>query len=256
MHDLVEAIPYKGHTINIFYADDPWNPRTDYDNADVMFFQHSRYTLGDKDAEDPFEDVSMVEVDDQWLTQEQADLVRQEFEDWVPDTDEECAQRDVVLLTVDERDGEWETRRRLRSDIAICLPVMMYDHSGITIWHGNSNPAQDAQGWDSGLIGFHYVTKDAVEKEWGGDLDRAKAYMEATIKTYDSYLRGDAYGYVIDEDGDSCWGFIGDYEDEKSGLLEYARNAIDCLIEEERKEVEEVAAAEALEKDTVMMECD
>lgn len=266
--DAVEEISYRGHTINIYYDDGGENPRTDWDNADVMFFQHRRYTLGDKDAEDPFEDVSIFELEsnqDDNLNSEQyridgdklqaAEEMLGEWHDRILHEKESEAQQLDAERTFEAYDYlthlcEADTERRLRSDVAICLPVMMYDHSGITIWHGSSNPAQDSAGWDSGLIGFHYVTKSAVEKEWNGDMEAAERYMEATLKTYDSYLRGDVYGYVIDEDGDSCWGFIGDYDDEEeSSLMEFAKNAIDC-------EVEAAAREEAMEKDTLALECD
>lgn len=242
MNDSVETIEYRGHDINIFYDEDGTNPRTDCDNADVMFFQHRRYTLGDKDAEDPFEEVTFYELDGirmEEREQEQAYFALRAMADAEADLDTQLEEAvDALRL-----DCEEVTERRLRSDIAICLPVMMYDHSGITIWHGSQNPAQDSAGWDSGLIGFHYITKEAVEKEWKDDLEAAQRCMEATLKMYDSYLRGDVYGYVIDEDGDSCWGFIGsDYEE--SGLLESAHNAVDCLVADEDKA-----------KDIEMMEC-
>jgi hypothetical protein len=75
---------------------------------------------------------------------------------------------------------------------------------------------------------------------------RSKAInlMIAEVKTYDQYLTGEVYGYSIEptdknksiECDDSCWGFYG-YDHEKSGLMEYAKNAIDCAISEYKKEV-------------------
>lgn len=253
--NIVETIEYRGHDINIYYDDSGENPRTDWDNADVMFFQHRRYTLGDKDAEDPFEDINEVDLGEYWIAEDTIDFVRNMLGKWCDVIAAEDPLRiggdyrraEAAYRWISGQEGEFDDERtvqRLRYDIAICLPVMMYDHSGITIWHGSQNPAQDSAGWDSGLIGFHYITKDAVEKEWNGDLEAAQRYMDATLKTYDSYLHGDVYSYVVDDDGDSCGGFIGsDYEE--SGLLEYARNAIDCLVEAEDKA-----------KDILMMECD
>jgi len=43
----------------------------------------------------------------------------------------------------------------------IYLPVYMYDHSGITI-----NTVGFSCGWDSGQIGYIYVTKDKIRKEY------------------------------------------------------------------------------------------
>ena len=58
--------------------------------------------------------------------------------------------------------------------------------------------------------------------EWGvkriSKKIREKVFevLQAEVKEYDYYLRGEVYGYEITKDGkdiDSCWGFIGDPED-------------------------------------------
>lgn len=106
----------------------------------------------------------------------------------------------------------------------VILPVYMYDHSGITI---STSPFGDR--WDSGRIGFVYVTKEMIEK-YCGSVSRywkkqAKEIIESEISVYDSYLRGDVYGYKLErlvdgeyEEKDSCWGFFGDYD--KSGIMD------------------------------------
>ena len=96
----------------------------------------------------------------------------------------------------------------------IMLPLYLYDHSGITMNTGGFSCP-----WDSGQVGYIYVTMEDARKEWSGTDEeiRAKALtcLEAEVKVYDQYLTGDVYGYIIeDDDGeivDSCWGF---YEDE------------------------------------------
>lgn len=95
--------------------------------------------------------------------------------------------------------------------------IRMYEHSGITISDSSAYPYNDR--WDSSMIGFALISrKSALEtmmvkritkriKKW------AKECLDSTIKTYDQYLRGECYGYVIEDvDGEeleSCWGFIG-----------------------------------------------
>jgi hypothetical protein len=142
----------------------------------------------------------------------------------------------------------------LRPGVALCIPLGLYDHSGITIFHGRRS-LWDSAGWDSGQVGWHYVTKAKVDEEWNGDLDKARACLEGEVRIYDDYLTGSVYGYVIDEDGDSCWGFFG-YEHEKTGLLEYARNAIDCQIKQEEREAAEFMREESIRKDTEGLTCD
>lgn len=104
---------------------------------------------------------------------------------------------------------------------AVCvLPLSLLDHSGLHMWVGGGPHWSDSAGWDSGTVGFIYVTKDQLEK-FGTPADKAEQQLNAEVETYDQYLRGDVYGYVIeDEDGehvDSCWGFYGsDYVREEA----------------------------------------
>lgn len=111
--------------------------------------------------------------------------------------------------------AEAELRERATEDgeeLLALLPLYLYDHSGITM---STSPFGDR--WDSGQVGWAYVTKSSAEKlgcvgpEW--DADRYLKAIVGEVGTYDMFLRGDMYGYVVeDEDGeevDSCWGFYG-----------------------------------------------
>lgn len=98
-----------------------------------------------------------------------------------------------------------------REDI-IALPLYLYDHSGITMKTSSFNDR-----WDSGYVGFIYVTKEKIRKDYNWKVitkeRRAKIeeYLRAEVKTYDQYLVGDVWGFETEED--SCWGFYGDYQD-------------------------------------------
>ena len=93
------------------------------------------------------------------------------------------------------------------SGAVVLLPLYLYDHGGITInTKGFSCP------WDSGQVGFIYLTKEDLKKEFGGDKQRMIKLLESEVKTYDQYLTGDVWGYRIfkgEEEVDSCWGFFG-----------------------------------------------
>ena len=101
------------------------------------------------------------------------------------------------------------------SEDYISLPVYMYDHSGITI-----NTTGFSCPWDSGQLGIIFVSKEKVREEYGVKrissslYKRIEGYLKGEVDTYDQYLRGDVYYYVIkDEDGeivDSCGGFYGE----------------------------------------------
>ena len=100
---------------------------------------------------------------------------------------------------------------------AIVLPLYLYDHSGITI---SCKPFSCP--WDSGQVGYVYISKDKIRKEYSTKritkalLERVTGYLVNEVKTYDDYLTGNVWGFVVeDEDGeviDSCWGFIGDVD--------------------------------------------
>lgn len=104
-------------------------------------------------------------------------------------------------------------------DPAVILPIYMYDHSGITI---STQPFSCH--WDSGQIGFIYIGRLKVMKEYNVKRithllkDRLTEYLKAEVETYDNYLTGETYGYKITKDGeeiDSCWGYYG-YDDVKN----------------------------------------
>lgn len=125
----------------------------------------------------------------------------------------------------------------------VIKPLYLYDHSGITI---STSPFSCP--WDSGQIGFAWVPRHRVLKEWKCKRVTAKlrtmveACLEAEVRIYDAYLRGAVFGYVIDgptedpdvweENLDSCWGFYGEGETKADGyMVGQASNAIDAIIE-------------------------
>lgn len=105
-------------------------------------------------------------------------------------------------------------------DVALYLPIYMYEHSGITI---KTSSFHDR--WDSGQIGWIYATKEDVRKNWNVKhitkkvLQKVEACLEGEIDTYDKYLRGEILGFTLSkisvcdhgdehkDHEDSCWGF-------------------------------------------------
>lgn len=106
----------------------------------------------------------------------------------------------------------------------IIVPLYFFEHGICSI---STSPYMCQ--WDSGQIGYAYISKETIIKEYGeyNDENKAKALrcLEAEVNTYDDYLQGSVYGYVLkdawDREIDSCWGFFG-YDHEKSGLFENA----------------------------------
>lgn len=96
---------------------------------------------------------------------------------------------------------------------AVILPIYMYDHGGITI---STSPFSCH--WDSGQIGFIYISKEKVRKEANVKkinkelLSYTIERLKSEVEIYDNYLTGSCYGYEITKDGetiDSCWGYYG-----------------------------------------------
>ena len=126
--------------------------------------------------------------------------------------------------------GWEEMGEYLKSKDAVVLPLYLYDHSGITMSTSHGYPYNDR--WDAGQVGFIYVSRDRIKKEFKDGLDDEgiAARLMQEVKTYDDYLRDYIFGFVtIDKNGDeidSCSGYIGN-DFEKSGLLDEARSSID-----------------------------
>jgi hypothetical protein len=101
-----------------------------------------------------------------------------------------------------------------RKDV-VSLPLYLYDHSGITM-----NTTGFHCPWDSGQVGHIYADADMIRENWGVKRvtpalrEKARKLLKAGVESYDDYITGNAYGYIIeDAEGDhkdSCWGFLGD----------------------------------------------
>lgn len=108
---------------------------------------------------------------------------------------------------------EFRKSNEYKNAVAV-LPVYLYDHSGITI---SNTDFQDE--WDSGQVGYIYATKDSIRKYLGKEPSEVDEndiieLLKNETKTYDQYLQGDIYCFVIEnktgEVVDSCSGFYGD----------------------------------------------
>ena len=164
-----------GSTIEVHIDEDTQNPRKEWDNATVFVLGHRRYDLSNEHG---FDLMSYAGSD------KDIDEIEQDLLD---------------EIGVD----------------ALVVKVWAYDHSQFRLM--TRQPTASLFGvylMDYGFVGFVYMTAATIAYEYGtgNDADeKAQALIEAEISTYNKYLNGEVYGYVIKDDDDeivdSCWGF-------------------------------------------------
>jgi hypothetical protein len=119
----------------------------------------------------------------------------------------------------------WDEMERAiikNENVGVILPLYLYDHSGITM-----NTTGFSCRWDSGQVGFIYITKKKMLEEYGGKYvtkklrERVAKYLVAEVETYDKYLTGEVYQYEVwklkkngkkKERLESCGGFYDEDE--------------------------------------------
>lgn len=240
-------------TLKIIQDEDAFNPRHEYDHIGHMVCFHSRYDLGDKyHYNDPklppppkkYAKEVMQEEADGYTSCSLQELMESDYKDmtlleayeekwsssWYSEGKFEVEEAKVFAGHVVETDG-------------VVLPLYLYDHSGITISTGRFSCP-----WDSGQVGFIYMTKAEIDEHFDGDAEKAKACLQSEVEEYDQYLTGDVYGCVIEDDNgdniESCWGFFGlEYAiEEGRSMLKYQSEG---LAEQRAKEEKESNEQEA-----------
>ena len=228
------------YTIMVQPDEFPSNPR-DEDNFGKMVCFHRRYNLGDKH--------DYVDKDD---------FLREMYLDTVGN-DERGARRYERMLdmvgyrknvpfgsSAHERAVD-EALLKVIQEKYILLPLYLYDHSGISIsarsFIGRAHHAE----WDSGQVGWVYASKEAALKEFGGTKltvdkrEKAENLMRGEVAYYDTYLRGECYGYELYKDGeeiDSCWGFVGGIEEARTAMEEYMPEACNGITSDLTEQTE------------------
>lgn len=172
----------------------PESPR-DWDNLGTMVCWHRNYNLGDEQPKESPDDY-------------RRNLACQ-YDDGLEDRLERIAEKYDNALGYKGRSAE--LYRDLNNDLTnaidvvldkhiIQLPLYLYDHSGITMRTGGFGCP-----WDSGLVGFIYVTKEAVKSEWGWKRITAKrieqicSLLKVEVEVYAEYLEGNVYGFVVEQ---------------------------------------------------------
>jgi hypothetical protein len=108
----------------------------------------------------------------------------------------------------------------------VYTPIYMYEHSGVAL----SSTGFSCQ-WDSGQLGWHFVTKADVRSHYNVKRVSYKleqeviAALNSELELYNHYVQGNCYEFELYDDNeeavDSCCGFIGDFENVLERIKEY-----------------------------------
>lgn len=198
-----------GNILEIIQDENPSNPRTEWDNLGTMVCWHNRYHLGDnaitgKDARrnfiPPYPDSETMF----------SDIAGLPHPDNIKNKNISKIYADVLMEEANKK--------------ALILPLRLYDHSGITMSIGRGASPFDPGGWDSGQVGWIYMTFEDAKKElkvdennmveeWYGPnkgqkiplRDVMQRILEGEVKTYDQYLTGDVYGFRVLKPVTTTW---------------------------------------------------
>ena len=200
METYENSLPYKGYKIDIYRDNNPESPR---EWSNVAHFALTA-DFGDEKAYDAVDALL-----DRYVEEEKGDELR--FDGSMPEK-----------LAAIRESGE-----------VAMQPIYMYEHGGATIWSGGGPTDK----WDSGCIGFAYITKDdlresqiAFDESDPKDFERvAFEHIEGETKTLDDYIRGDVFGFEVRDEDDNVVETIGGYYgyDAIAGMKEEARAIVD-----------------------------
>lgn len=178
---------------------EPESPR-EWDNLGTMHCWHGHYNLGDEQHSQD-SDVFLAELGG-----------FEEDYDW----------------TEEQYNHHKEVAEKRAYSENIILSLYLYDHGGITMNTGGFSCQ-----WDSGQVGWIIVSKAKVREEYRWKnltkkrIQQIEKYLTGEVETYDQYLTGDIWGYVIENEEhnihESCWGFYGEEDCEKE-----AQAMLDC----------------------------
>lgn len=233
---LIERREEDGLVIKTYYDQDGGdysNPRNFDGNIGTMLTSHSRYELGDEqlgrdeDLTGPCKACNATG----WV-KAHSEHAADQNDDGDEDGEVTCGVCDGSGERVYENVFEWA--RDVRG-ARVVLKLGLIDHSGISMYVGGGAHAQDPGGWDSGTVGIIFDTPEAVKENWpeGVSDEKLTEALEGEVEEYDKYLRGELYGYVIEDDEgthlDSCWGFLGHeyFEEEVKRAVGEAREMRD-----------------------------
>lgn len=125
----------------------------------------------------------------------------------------------------------------------LILPVYMYEHSGMCL---STSPFSCR--WDSGQIGFIYISREKVRENYGVKAITPKLrnqvleILSKEVEIFSQYINNEAYGYSTElkQDGDweheeSCGGYYSEEDAEEEGLSDFDYHCKDIVKREKAR---------------------
>ena len=137
------------------------------------------------------------------------------------------------LLDVACEELSFRNLQTLLDSYVVALPLWLYDHSGITMSCG-ARTGQYADRWDSGQVGWIWVTKQEVLEDFPNANEdnwkqTAQEVLEAEVELYDQYLTGDVYDYRLYQRENGRWEELDDYVDGGFGSDIFSNGCLENL---------------------------
>lgn len=221
-----ETVEYKNHAINIDVDVCPCNPFEDWDGLPHLIALHDGYISEYNDNEYDFECLPV--------------LTRQEIKDNLKGIKRllEDHRSLLTLLRNNNYAQDLESYGCLVDALNETLQEFyegLYNKDKLNVF----SEILSFKGVDS-LVTYTrgYCQGDHVNLLLIADANNTLKSLENSAELYGQWTWGDVYDYSISNVNggylDSCGGFYGS-DHEKSGLLEYVKNAIDCEISNKRR---------------------
>jgi len=227
-HELeVETYTYKNCKIVISYDDSVTeNPRNDYEHSSMLFIAGSR-NCTDIDEISSKNPVYIWQRGKEFSVEEPGDD---------PDNEEYWEEVSIVKTSDFSSWDELEEAVKALYPECLLLSVYKYEHSGVCY-----NTTGFSCPWDSGQVGYIFVTKETIQEEWDGDREKAEKCLVGEIKEFSGWANGEIYCFYIyvrpesyvasdnEDDDDTDWELFdccGGYYD-----LDYCKDTVTAIID-------------------------
>ncbi|TCK01332.1 UNVERIFIED_ORG: hypothetical protein BDK47_11623 [Anoxybacillus amylolyticus] len=213
---LLETETYR---VEVRYDEFAQNPRTYEEPLGHLVCWHRRYCLGDEHSFDTPRDF-LEHLALELATEEDIEpFVQRKFEEGVwydKETDawffggiqhgyddresaEQALEREKEWYRSEEwvQDAKNEDLLAIIERHAFILPVYLYDHNGLAL----STSAFSCQ-WDSGQVGWMYVTHEKILREYGplspGVLQLVESILQNELKRYEDFINGNVFLFYVE----------------------------------------------------------